>query len=408
MNLLKCLCRQVAALKTQVTELEESGGGTSTTSPPIYNASEWEDLSAFSINTANATVEDGIIKLPDAAVSDFSKSLQLSDYSCINHWKAILVFKPTAAASAGNKGISVGAFSTNTNARCSWAAYFRHATDSNQGKIQFFYQSNNNTWATSTSTPTALTYATNDTIEMFIERINQSVILRLVNLTQITASVYYKIDVGITATPIAPNTAHFAIGSHGGTWDVLEFEVQNREIISPNIMFVGDSKTLGYGASTFYTTYPGLLGYQYDKTTVSAGFGDTTQDLLNHLPEILAIKPRQVILSIGSNDIRFGVNNEVFEANYIDITRQLEGAGIEVIHLSPTYEGANGVDTSGQYDFVKANYPKFIDSFRTIQLTGNLYTDTIHWSTTGDRDVVQDILDSGYLKGAKTSQEYIQ
>jgi lysophospholipase L1-like esterase len=161
---------------------------------------------------------------------------------------------------------------------------------------------------------------------------------------------------------------------------------------------------MGDGASSFQTTYPGVLGKLFANVSISAGFGDKTSDILSRMPEIIAISPKQCVVSLGSNDIRFGVSEATFEANYINIVNQLTSAGIDVIHILPSYE--TPLDLTVQYNWMKATYLQTIDVFYKIRETGNLYTDSIHWSVAGNREVAQFVVDSSLLKGGKTDQEF--
>ena len=162
-------------------------------------------------------------------------------------------------------------------------------------------------------------------------------------------------------------------------------------------MFVGDSKTQGAAASSFYNTYPGILGSSYENIGIQAGFGDKTQDVLNRIAEIILINPKQVVLSIGSNDQRAGVSQATFEANYASITSQLTSAGIEVIHLSPMYETA--LNLTAQYTYVSTNYSPFVDVFYVVQEAGNLSGDGIHPSEAGYKAIASRLNFTNLLKG---------
>lgn len=370
-----------------------------------YDKLGWENLSDFSVNTVGATIGAGKILLPDAGVTNFTKSLQLATYSCVNHWKVEVEFQLTTDISGSTTGISIGTQSTNIDSLNSWAVYFSCAT-TNTGRMEFFGQSNNGDWTTISAAGSNLTFVANDMVRLSMQRVNQLIIMRAENLTNPVAPVYFTATAPFNTNPIAPNTGHFAIWGQGGTFRINRFSVSNNEIKNPNILLLGDSKTMGYGATDFYNTYPGILGAYYSNIAISAGFGDKTADLLNHLDEIIKIAPRQVVLMIGSNDLRFGVSNTVFQENYSTITSRLQSAGIMVIHLSPSFE--TGIDLTEQYTYVTTNYSPVVDIFYMSREAGMLYSDNIHWSNIMNRDVVQALRDSNLLIGAKTDQEFYQ
>lgn len=373
-----------------------------------YNKSTWADLTDFSSNTLSATISGGKISIPNAGVSDFTKSLQLSPYSCVNNWKFQIEFQLTQSPAAGTTGISIGIQSQNANSLNSIAVYFRCVNDGNLGRMEFFAQSNSASWVTVAPAQANLSLAANNNIRLSIERQNQNVIMRAENLSNAAiAPVTFTYILPFAANPIPPNTGRYTIYAQGGTFTINKVTVVNNEVKSPSVLLLGDSKTMGYGASNFFTTYPGLLGRYVQNISVSAGFGDKTADVLNRMPELLAIAPKQVILSIGSNDARSGVANGTFQTNYASIVSQLTSAGAEVIHLSPSYE--TPLDLTVQNTYVNTNYAaSLVDVFYTASESGNLYSDNIHWSDNMNRAAVDAIRTSGFLKGLQSNQNYFQ
>jgi acyl-CoA thioesterase-1 len=114
----------------------------------------------------------------------------------------------------------------------------------------------------------------------------------------------------------------------------------------PVIVAFGDSLTAGYGAEPGYS-YPDFLQKDLDRASlawrvVNAGVsGDTTTDGLNRLNEVLAAKPRVVIVEFGGNDGLRGLPIESTRANLEQIIVALRNAGIRVLlagmTLPPNY-----------------------------------------------------------------------
>jgi hypothetical protein len=376
-----------------------------------YNVSSWANLSDFSTNTLGATISANKISVPNAGVSDFTKSLQLSAYSCINKWKLEMEFQLTQTPAAGTTGISLGIQGQNANSLNSLAVYFRCVNDSNLGRMEFFSQSNGGNWinnpgGTLISAQSNLSFVANDNIRLSMERVNQNIIMRAENRSNpAVAPVTFTYVLPYAANPIPPNTGRFAIWGQGGTFTINRITVTNKETKNPSVLLIGDSKTMGYGASNFYTTYPGILGRHVYNQAIAAGFGDKTADVLNRMPEILAIAPKTAVLSIGSNDARFGVSNGTFQANYASIVTQLTNAGVNVVHLSPSFE--TSLDLTAQYTYVTTTYgASVVDVFYTSRESGNLYSDNIHWSDTMNRAAAEALVSSGLLKGLKSTQDY--
>ncbi len=114
----------------------------------------------------------------------------------------------------------------------------------------------------------------------------------------------------------------------------------------PVIVAFGDSLTAGYGAEPGYS-FPDFLQKDLDRAglawrVVNEGVsGDTTSDGLNRLNEVLAAKPRVVIVEFGGNDGLRGLPIETTRANLEQIILALRKAGIRQLiagmTLPPNY-----------------------------------------------------------------------
>jgi acyl-CoA thioesterase-1 len=108
----------------------------------------------------------------------------------------------------------------------------------------------------------------------------------------------------------------------------------------------GDSLTAGFGAEPG-ASYPDFLQKQLDRAglgwrVVNAGVsGDTTADGVNRISEVLAVKPRVVILEFGGNDGLRGLPIETTRANLEQMIVELRNSGAAVIlagmTLPPNY-----------------------------------------------------------------------
>src|SRR5258708_9908179 len=112
------------------------------------------------------------------------------------------------------------------------------------------------------------------------------------------------------------------------------------------IVAFGDSLTAGFGAEPG-NSYPDFLQKDLDRDglpwrVVNAGVsGDTTTDGVNRLGEVLAYKPRIVIVEFGGNDGLRGLPIETTRANLEQMVSTLQKAGVSVvlagITLPPNY-----------------------------------------------------------------------
>jgi acyl-CoA thioesterase I len=116
--------------------------------------------------------------------------------------------------------------------------------------------------------------------------------------------------------------------------------------VRPVMVAFGDSLTAGFGAEPG-NSYPDFL----QKELLQAGFGwrvvnsgvsgDTTTDGLNRLAEVLAYKPRLVIVEFGGNDGLRGLPIETTRSNLEQMVVALRKAGATVVlagmTLPPNY-----------------------------------------------------------------------
>ncbi len=108
-------------------------------------------------------------------------------------------------------------------------------------------------------------------------------------------------------------------------------EIRNADSAGEAIICFGDSLTAGVGAPAG-EDYPAQLSRLIGRPVVNAGAtGDTTADALSRLGPVLAARPRMVIVILGGNDIRQGVNREEAFANLAQIVARIQAAGGMVV-----------------------------------------------------------------------------
>lgn len=179
----------------------------------------------------------------------------------------------------------------------------------------------------------------------------------------------------------------------------------------PVIVAFGDSLTAGYGAEPG-ASFPDFLQKDLDRAgfawrVVNEGVsGDTTTDGLNRVHEVLAAKPRIVIVEFGGNDGLRGLPLETTRANLEKIVTLLRSANIRVLlagmTLPPNY-GRNYIKPFEQiYVELAAQYKLARIPFlmQDIVASGNFRTlmqrDGIHPTGEGNEMVANTIM--RYLK----------
>ena len=114
----------------------------------------------------------------------------------------------------------------------------------------------------------------------------------------------------------------------------------------PVIVAFGDSLTAGYGAAPG-ESYPDYLqrdldqaGYHYRVANLGIS-GNTTKDGVDRLKDVLALKPKVVIVAFGGNDGLRGLPIDATRKNLDQIVSTLTASGTKVvlggITLPPNY-----------------------------------------------------------------------
>jgi acyl-CoA thioesterase-1 len=117
-------------------------------------------------------------------------------------------------------------------------------------------------------------------------------------------------------------------------WPSPYARVKNVASQGKTIVAFGDSLTAGFGAGKG-DDYPTKLAIGTDMEILNAGIsGDTTEAALARIDtDVLAKKPRIVIVGLGGNDFLRAVPITTTEANLRAIVRRIQGAGSAVMLL---------------------------------------------------------------------------
>ena len=110
--------------------------------------------------------------------------------------------------------------------------------------------------------------------------------------------------------------------------------VRNLDSAGASIVAFGDSLTAGYGAAKGQD-YPSVLSSGIGESIINAGVnGDTTESAMKRLDaEVIARRPRIVIVGLGGNDYLRRVPIATTESNLRTIVRRIQEGGSAVILL---------------------------------------------------------------------------
>lgn len=395
---LNALNEELQFISTEVCTLKNnpnpSGGNTSALGE-IYNKTSFTSgdlISDFNNNGSTVSVV--------GAGLQFSGGANTSDQSLDFHLPTNLqYYRISMEVTVGTKngtsyGFGAGIRSINPVTNGTMYSKFDMSTGGSSGKTSFSIGG--------TVSDTAISFTVGDKILFTFEQNLDEYIVTATNITAggASATSFYRFQTQ-TATTLPHNTGKFSIFSLGGTFTVNKFSVTSKEQVGAEIMVVGDSKSVpAYLYGGYEAGYAHRLSAAYGSVVVSAGAGDRTVEVLAHIAEIIALKPKNVLLAIGSNDIRTGVAGYI--TNYHSITSQLQAAGINVIHLLPFPENTSGagVDVTPLVNDIITTYTtSYIDTNTDLKsnLAAYILSDDVHTNDDANYLIASKIISSGLL-----------
>lgn len=375
----------------------------------LYNSNSWASGADFTLvgsPTISYTGNKINVSGGNQAISNtlgtnnsaFNQVIKITAYGAttLERWRMYTRFKVNIAPGSTTYGLATGTYSISTGGSISNAmGYFNMSTNAGTGTGAILVGTGNNSASLS---PTALTFSQNDYVALITERIGDRLFQTAKNITTglsvVTTSYVY--DPSSSSNILMPNTSDFAIANLGGSYIIDSISITSDEAKYANALFVGDSKLSGY-ATGFDVRIPALLNRKLTNVVVSSGQGDRTQDVLNHIAEIIALKPRQAIVCIGRNDIAGGVSTATWEANLSNIVSQLQSAGIAVNVLDAIYE--TNTNQATLLSYVPATFPNnYIGTYAPGSGTGTVATDGVHPNLLGAKIVADVIYNNLVLK----------
>lgn len=372
---------------------QNGGGGAGVVYSPYvgtkYAASTWSDLAnIWDTSGVSATISSGKIQIAAGNSSDFTHYLSYKDTLSAAHARVTVGWHMTTAKTSNNFGLAVGFRGVNPTVTTMNSLVADVSTGSGAGRFQFFYNTGSgNSSLFTMGAGSAVPYNQNDHLLAMLEKNNNLIHLQLYNTTANSTIADTSFTVVNNNTgPFPANLYEASIFSQGSTQTCIvdSFSVQVFEPTFPDILFIGDSKTTGYGASVYTKCWVSLLKQFWPNVAIWAGGGNTTASIRASLPDIIASHPKNVILcGVGSNDLRYSISSGTWQANLTYINATLTGAGINVIWTNPLKE--TSLDQTSLKNWQEANLPNVLDVYTTISSRPNFnWTDGIHLSDLGN------------------------
>ncbi|MBR5676188.1 MAG: arylesterase, partial [Neisseriaceae bacterium] len=159
------------------------------------------------------------------------------------------------------------------------------------------------------------------------------------------------------------------------------------------VVALGDSLTEGFGANTAYpTVLQEITGWNVVNHGVS---GNTSLDILNRLPETLALNPKLVLFGIGGNDFLRKVDENETKNNIIKAVQQMKKNHIPIVLIAEPHFTVSALFGSFKdhpmYEEIakKENIALASDLWSNILSDKSLKSDQIHANDAGYRQFAE-------------------
>jgi lysophospholipase L1-like esterase len=360
----------------------------------VYQQTKWSDLKEFTVAGSGIAVDDRKQIVLSGGAGSFDNYIALDasqndDQRVVSEATLVVGTPPSGSYCSGrgeNYGIGIGKQGTSSRTTNTLVGVF-NTGNARTGTIRI--QNPSGTGSRTVANSSCVTPG--DIIRLVFAQEDNTVYFDYANLTK---NLHARVQVTTPMLPGPPvytltNSSKFALYAMGGKFTLLKWRIYSLQPSSPLTAFVGDSKTAGYFAGDPGKRFSNLLT-RYGPVVNLAGEGDTTTDVLNDLPYILAFRPKSVVLCIGYNDIGSGLPYAETQRQYTDTVSQLTAAGIKVIHLllPSTY----AVDMGPFNAWVAGQFTNVV-----VVPAVDLSADKIHPSAKGNAQIAEALRASGFL-----------
>ena len=239
--------------------------------------------------------------------------------------------------------------------------------------------------------------------------VNDIIKIKFTQLANVITCTYNNITTGVSAqmTSIGnlsttinfkiPNSSDLVVHNLGGTNDIISIKVTSFSNYKPDILVIGDSKSVGYSSKSNSLRWANNIN-SLGTVIVNSGTGDRTVEATQTINYTKLIKAKYAILAIGRNDLGSGVASGTWQTNYANIVTQLQGQGTTVFHLLPVPETILP-DQSALNSWIISTYGlgNCIDIATGWNNAIMLSSDNVHPNEVGHSFIAKKVIDSGLI-----------
>jgi hypothetical protein len=356
----------------------------------IVNQNTFASTTGYTINGSGTFTATGGHISASNGNNDYARYAAYNLYTGVEYWD----MSQTIVVTGTGTGESIGIAGTYNSM---WA-YFNFSDSILRIQIST---------ASTQATSSKLNFAINDSIEITFHRYISTFTATARNKTTNSAPVYVSCRLELTAAAvIVPGQGYPAMAIRGGTYDITSFSFSSTAVKQADVLVIGDSKSVGYYASSFLYRWVSQMGQKMDAVCLG-GSSSETVDWLRQRPEVYALNPKLVILTNPSNDLRAGVSTAVTHAEFEAFKNSMDSAGIKVLVVESWYEP--GQDNNAWNTYLAATFsPSIIVSgmYPLMKKTGALSADNVHPTAYGDSLIYNQFLLDGKITPSKGFQPY--
>lgn len=369
----------------------------------IYSKSSWSNTVDFITNgNSTATLSGNFVNISCANPYDWNNCVYITtEKTKLEKWRFRLRFR-LLSWTANSYGLGIGLKSANEHVQND---VFGFLQTSNTGIGGLYIVKSNQQVLKAGSTPLGISL--NDVIDLEGIFYDSIFIFKAHNLnTGNMANVSFTYASNGT-TAVVPNTSYFSLLELGGMHELQSIDISSEEKTGSNIVTIGDSKTIGYFTNSFGGRYAAQLNNNYPDVVINAGGGDRITHVLSRKNELERLAGNKYLLSIGSNDLRFGGSLVTLQYQYDSLVRILQALGSQVYHivLPEDHTKSGTVNMLAFRNWVattySANYINVWDSLSTGNILKGIYDtgDGIHLNQAANNKIYEAIVASNKLGG---------
>lgn len=355
----------------------------------ILNQTSFPNTNGFTNHGSSNSIVSNAIQFTGGA-NTVTQTLDYTYDSDLEYITLVGVFTVQGTISSTSYGFGLGQRGSMANSPTGNRLKFDMTNTGTAGQLNLYDDSG----TLLTGPSSALAFSLNDQVELTYVKEKDTYTFYARNLTAsnnptVSLTYNYTNNTG-TGLSARPSMGRYCVSSFGGTFSLNSLKIYSKDIVGAELMVIGDSKVLYY-TSQWNKRWVELLRNDLASLSISAGGGEMTADVLTRINQIIALKPKKVLLAIGSNDVRNGVSSSTYNANYDNISSQLISAGVDVYYT--LFKETGSVDQSTLWTHITGTYSasKIIDNY-TYQIP---LADGIHPNDDGGRMIYTNIINSG-------------